>query len=108
MGWSTTDDSKSLKFLIFSICLLLAGAYSTASFAAVRTWDGGGGGDTNWNTCANWSADTCPGSGDIATFDNTSDNNATINVAINVAGIDINVGYDGTITQNAAVTVGSS
>ena len=64
----------------------------------IVTWDGGGGADTKWNTATNWSGDATPGTGDIATFDGTSTNNATINVNIDVAGIDINSGYTGTIT----------
>ncbi len=71
----------------------------------VITWDGGGGADTNWNTATNWSGDAVPGTSDIATFDATSTNNVTINVNISVAGIDINTGYTGTITQSSGITV---
>ncbi|MCM8795027.1 MAG: hypothetical protein NC819_04415 [Candidatus Omnitrophica bacterium] len=77
--------------------------------AATRTWDGGGA-DNNWNTAANWSSNSIPGSGDTARFDSTSSKNCTINVSINVQGIDIRSTYAGTITQSAgsAVTVGSA
>jgi hypothetical protein len=44
----------------------------------------------------------------VATFDNTSDKNVTIDSAIDVLGIDINSGYDGTITQTATITVRAS
>ena len=71
----------------------------------VRTWDGGGGGDTNWTTAANWSSDTVPGPLDTARFDNTSDNNVTIDTDVTVAWIDVNSGYDGTITQDTGNTV---
>jgi hypothetical protein len=76
--------------------------------AAVITWDGGGA-TNNWNDCDNWSGSTCPGTGDVATFDGTSTKNATINANISVQGIDINTGYSGIITQGAGntVTVGS-
>lgn len=71
--------------------------------AAIVTWDGGGGADTNWNTCTNWSGNACPGTSDTATFDGTSITNTAVNVDIAVAGIDMNVGYGGTITQGAGV-----
>lgn len=76
---------------------------------AVVTWDGGGGADTNWNTAANWSSDNlCTAADEVCTFDNTSDNNATINLSITVQGIDINSGYDGTITQSSTYTISLS
>src|SRR3990167_4913425 len=84
------------------------------AYAVVRTWDGGGGVDTNWGTCANWSDNTCPTSSDVATFDATSTNNVIIATTLTgstaPAGIDINTGYTGIITQNVGVsiTVGSS
>ncbi|MCD4781715.1 MAG: hypothetical protein K8S27_14395, partial [Candidatus Omnitrophica bacterium] len=72
------------------------------------TWDGGGVGDTNWSTAANWTDDTAPTANDVAVFDNASDNSCTIDVAVTVAGIDINSGYDGVISQGAnTVTVSS-
>lgn len=72
--------------------------------AATVTWDGGGT-DTNWNTCENWSGDACPGVGDLAQFNGTSTKNATINVPITVSGISIASGYTGTITQASGVTI---
>lgn len=95
-----------LAFVVAAGVFVLCGlALPSAAEAAVITWDGGGGADTNWNTAANWSGDTIPGTADIATFDGTSTNNATINVNVDVAGIDINAGYTGTITQATGVTV---
>ncbi|MCK5178485.1 MAG: DUF2341 domain-containing protein, partial [Candidatus Omnitrophica bacterium] len=67
------------------------------------TWDGGGGGDTDWSTPANWTNNTVPTAGDIAVFDNTSDNNCVIDAEIAVGGIDINAGYDGAISQGANI-----
>lgn len=77
--------------------------------AVNRIWDGGGG-DNNWSTAANWSGDTVPGSMDVAVFDGTSSKDATIDVNVNVAGINIGSGYNGAITQAAGVnlTVGTS
>lgn len=95
---------------VASLLLIVGGlAYYQSGYAATRTWDGGGA-DNNWNTCANWSLDTCPTASDIASFDGTSTKNATINVSIDVAGISIAAGYTGIITQSGAstVTVGSS
>ncbi|MBI1907859.1 hypothetical protein HYS28_00365 [Candidatus Uhrbacteria bacterium] len=101
---------------VFGIALALAAVffYAHPADAAVVTWDGGGGADTNWGTCANWSGNTCPTSIDIATFDATNTNNVTIATTLTggtaPAGIDINVGYTGIITQNTGVsiTVGTS
>ena len=95
---------------------LVAGAaslffyFSPRVSAVNRTWDGGGD-DNNWSTAANWSGDTVPSAQDVAIFDGTSTKSATINVNINVAGIQINAGYTntgpdtGTITQATGVTV---
>ncbi len=96
-------------FLATSFSLLFVASAS----AAVVTWDGGGA-DDNWGTCNNWSSNACPTSSDIATFDATSTD--PVNIAVTLtgstapAGIDINTGYTGIITQNAGVsiTVGGS
>ena len=95
-------------FLLF--LFLLTCTIASPLYAAIITWDGGGG-DNNWDTCANWdNADTCPGTADVATFNGTSSKAATINVAVDVAGIDIQAGYLATITQGAGntLTVGTS
>ncbi|MBI4407912.1 MAG: cadherin-like domain-containing protein [Candidatus Kerfeldbacteria bacterium] len=76
------------------------------AYAVVRTWDGGGS-TNNWTEDANWSDNTEPGSGDVATFDATSTKAATVDGVISVGGIDINVGYSGTITQSAQISVGN-
>ena len=66
--------------------------------------------DGNWNTAANWSTSNVPGVGDIAIFNGTNTANCIINTIVNVAGIDIQLGYTGTISQSAgfALTVGAS
>ncbi len=90
---------RPLLRVLLSICLSFL-FVSTAS-AAVRTWDGGGG-DNNWSTCANWAADTCPGTGDSVTFDSTSTKDSTIDAGApaSVAGFTIAATYSGTITQS--------
>lgn len=100
---------KKSFVLIPLVLAAVLGSFSAAE-AATRTWDGGGGADTNWNTAANWSSNSIPGSSDTARFDNTSSNNCTINIDISVQGIDIRSTYTGTITQAAGqtITVGSS
>lgn len=94
---------------IFVISSILVFALHYEVKAASYTWDGGGG-DNNWSTAANWSSDTVPGASDIAVFDGTSTKDATIDAGFagTVAGIDINSGYTGTITQATALTVGTS
>ena len=73
-------------------------------FCSPFVWDGGGT-TNNWSEAANWCNDVVPGSADVAIFNATSVKDATIDVAINVAGIDIQAGYTGTITQPAGITV---
>lgn len=100
-------------FLLGALTIsVLAVIYFSQSVSAVNiTWDGGGA-TNNWSEAANWSGDTVPGSGDIAVFDGTSTKDATIDAAFagSVAGMQINAGYTGTITQASGVslTVGSS
>jgi hypothetical protein len=67
------------------------------------TWIGGGG-NSNWSNTANWSTGVVPGGADTAIFDNNcvgANCNATINVAIDIGGIDMKSTYTGTITQGA-------
>ncbi len=106
----TREKFFFLKRAVITVaCLSLFFVRIPDAQAAVRTWDGGGGADTNWGTCANWSGDTCPTSADIATFDGTSTNNVTIATTLTgstaPAGIDINAGYTGIITVNSGVSV---
>ncbi len=72
--------------------------------AAIRTWDGGGN-DTNWNTCANWSTDACPTASDTPTFDATSAKDVSINTTVSVAAFDIKSTYAGAITQVGSNTL---
>jgi hypothetical protein len=86
--------------------ILFAGLFATflnKAEAASLTWDGGGA-DNNWNTCANWTTDTCPASGDNVTFNGTSGKNATINVNTTVNSINVTSAYTGIITQSADFT----
>ncbi|MCH8244465.1 hypothetical protein IIB97_01095, partial [Patescibacteria group bacterium] len=100
-------------FFVFAAVLLIATFTPSITDAANLYWVGSAGGNTN--DSANWSSSnpaSCtgggagvPGSGDIAIFDADCDNNATINANFDVAGININTGYIGTITQNTSITV---
>ena len=115
-GWSVLG--RKIGLLLF---LLVVGAglvYWQTAQGVNRTWDGGGtdgtcggaGTANNWSCSANWSGDTAPTASDVAIFDGTSTKNATITSAVNVAGISINSGYTGTITQSGSntITIGSS
>jgi len=95
-----------LVLLIAFVCCLF---WSSNVSAVSRVWDGGGS-TNNWTEAANWSGDIVPGAGDIAVFNSTSVKNATINAAIDVAGIQIASGYTGTVTQASGrdITIGSS
>lgn len=81
----------------------------SVTVVAAFTWLGKGG-NTNWNTTANWSTGVQPGAANTALFDgNCTQCNATVNVDPNVQGVIIGSGYTGTITQSAGVsfTVGN-
>jgi|GEM_PF-805663 len=86
-------------FVIFTVGFL----FPQLSFAATRTWDGGGS-TNNWSEAANWSDDTAPVAADTATFNATSTKNATIDQAFSVTLLQMNTGYTGTITQAADLT----
>ena len=106
----------SLFLLFFIITPLFVFVIVRQAQGAIRTWDGEGtevscpGNSNGWSCAQNWSADTIPGSSDVATFDGTSDKDATIDASFggSVQGVDINSGYDGTITAARSLTVGSS
>ena len=66
-------------------------------------WDGSE--STLWNNGDNWVGGSAPSTSDIAVFDGSGTGDVSINVDIDVLGIDINSGYTGTITQAAGVTV---
>ncbi len=109
--------AASLTIISFVLANIVSLVLVSPVQAVTRTWDGGGtdgtcgggvGDGNKWSCAANWSSDTAPTSSDIAVFDATSTKNATIDSAISVAGISINTGYTGTITQAATVTVGTS
>lgn len=91
----------------FFVLLLLALFFSTETTAATRTWDGGGA-DNQWSTAANWSGNIVPTAADDVVFDATSVKNATVDAAFTVNSLAINIGYAGTITQNADLIVNSS
>ncbi|HEX4925028.1 MAG TPA: Ig-like domain-containing protein, partial [Bdellovibrionales bacterium] len=78
------------------------------------TWTGASTGPVspNWSNNSNWHGGTAPTNADVAIFDATCSSNCspTIDASINVAGVRMNSGYTGTITQAASqtITVGAS
>lgn len=112
--WSC-DDIATASFLDLKTgdhhMIFGFGGATADAYNSTITWDGGGG-DANWNTNANWSGDVAPGSGDLANFDNTCAANCspTINVSVNVGGINMASTYAGAITQatDTVATIGSS
>ena len=72
------------------------GAYE----AAFAIWDGGGA-DENWSTAENWTGDTAPTTIHKVIFDNTSDKNALVDTPVTIVSLQIDSGYDGTITQGS-------
>ena len=75
-------------------------------FVPAYTWVGLGG-NANWNTAANWSTGVVPGAGNTAIFNDICVSNCdpTMNIVINVGGINIEGTYGGTITQAAGQTI---
>jgi len=98
---------KHTIFIIASIAVLFFIALAPKVHAATITWDGGGG-DENWDTCDNWSTNTCPTSSDTAQFNSTSVKNATINTNITITSFNINSGYTGIVTQSANIDMSGS
>ncbi|HZO85264.1 MAG TPA: hypothetical protein VFC26_08630, partial [Verrucomicrobiae bacterium] len=81
------------KWIALTVVFLLP-----ASAFADRTWDGGGS-TNNWSQPENWTDNTVPVSSDLVIFDGTSTKPVTIDVPVDVSGIQITAGYTGTITQ---------
>ncbi len=106
----TSQTMKSIFNLnksSFITTLIVAIFCCSNSFATNRTWVATS--NSNWNNSANWSPAAVPGSSDIAIFSNSSVFNCSIDAAVNVAGIQINAGYTGTVSQNAqTITFGAS
>ncbi|MDI6731786.1 MAG: hypothetical protein QME05_04330, partial [Candidatus Margulisbacteria bacterium] len=104
------DNQRGNNLLswLFIVLLILA-ATAGSAFAAAYTWDGGGA-NNNWSTTGNWSPDGTPGASDTVAFDGTSTKNSIIDASFagSVAGISINAGYVGEITQSRSLTIGSS
>lgn len=66
--------------------------------------------NNRWNNGANWTLNTVPNAGHVATFDGSVSNvPCVMNAAVNVGGIDFRSNYSGTVTQGAhSVVVGSN
>jgi hypothetical protein len=100
--------------LVLLILVVLTIAVNPRSAIAIdKFWIGPAAGsfsdDNNWATsggaCLSGSDTTAPVVGDIAHFTSSCINDAAIDASIDVDGVDIAVGYTGTITQNAGVTI---
>ncbi|MBI4929734.1 MAG: T9SS type A sorting domain-containing protein [Bacteroidetes bacterium] len=89
---------------------LLAAVCITANlFSTNRYWVGA---TSSWNTASNWStisggggSSGVPGSTDAAIFDGGGTANCSTDANVNVAGINVQSGYSGTITQGAGYTI---
>lgn len=58
-------NPKKYFMAFLTLCAL---CISTSVFAVAKSWDAGGGADTNWSTAANWDNNTLPGSADQITI----------------------------------------
>ena len=99
-----TLSRLKLALLATVVVLLTLAVFASPVWAATRTWDGGGV-TNNWSEAANWSGDAVPVAGDVAVFDGTSTKDATIDTNFSLAGLQINAGYTGTITQAGGVNL---
>lgn len=106
-----------LVFFLFFLSSLIFFLSSRPILAATVIWDGGGtdgtcgggvGDGNNWSCGANWNTNNVPGSSDLAVFDSSSTKDAVVDLSISVTGVSINSGYSGTLTQAAAIAIGSS
>jgi len=91
--------AAGLLAVLFAVLFTLPLSFYQEAHALALTWDGGGA-DNNWTTCANWSSDTCPGSGDALTFNSTSTKDSTVDASFAgvITSINITTGYSGTVT----------
>lgn len=90
-----------MKQHFVNVFLILVFLLPGSVFATKRTWIGT---TSTWSVSSNWSGGT-PGTSDTALFNNAA--NCSITSTINVKCIQL-VGYTGTITQSAAITIGTS
>ena len=110
---STVCESHIFKYGFIVLCtIVLSAFFIQPAMAATKTWDGGGGGDTNMSTAANWDLNTLPAAGDTLTFDGTSGNNATWDSSFVGAQnfiVDLATGYSGIVTiSSSTLTIASS
>lgn len=92
---------QTIKKIIYTFCFGIILFSASSALAATRTWDGGGA-TNNWSEAANWSGDTVPVAADVASFDNTSSKDVTIDVDVTVTSVIIFSLYPGTITQGSS------
>jgi autotransporter-associated beta strand protein len=87
----------------FALFSALAALPASDAFAAVKTWDGGGGATRTWGTAANWDGDVAPVGGDSLVFNTPLGGTVTNDLAEDtvIAGITLD-GY------SAAQTFGAS
>ncbi len=109
--WGLAWDSASLYNSLYAGGdFTVAGVNPSAQAARWRIaaiWDGGGV-NSNASTAANWSGDSVPLATDVAIFDSTSSNNATLDAAFTptLGSMVIEDSYGGTVNHaiNLAIT----
>ncbi len=106
LAWDADSGYKSLYTGgDFTATRLSRAAQYLAQWRMAAVWDGGGA-DNNASTAANWSGDRVPDATDYAIFDRTSSKDALLNSAFSdVAGIEIDMDYGGTVTQMRSLAV---
>ncbi len=110
--------SASVKVLCALFLFIGVFFVATPAFAASKYWQATSSllfnNTSNWTTtaggaCGANASTTAPGASDIAIFQSTCDTSSTLNTAVNVAGIQIDSGYTGIVSQSTTtITVGSS
>ena len=78
----------------------MSATYPILQGVTADIWTGSG----NWSTTSHWSLGAVPISTEVAVFNAGDTSNSTIDTAFTVGGVSI-LGYTGTITQSANLTV---
>ncbi len=100
--------ARWLAVIVLAFAAAFGPSGATPAVGATRTWTGLGV-TANWSDPVNW-AGGVPGAADVAVFGPGAVKSVVVNASISVAGITVDAGYTGTLTQAAGrtITVGAT
>jgi len=104
--------TRLLCVVTYVAMLILPSIANAATFYWVGTAGGNTSNPNNWaiadpTACTGGGGFGVPTATDTVVFDADCDNAATVNQTLDVAGLMVQAGYAGTVTQNQTVTVGN-